>query len=210
MTMTYNSLVNQVMSYLDRTDATTLGAVPGFIAQAEQRIARESKNIGFEIYATGVFTPTIAVYQKPANWRRNITFNVGSAVNSNVRNPVQLRSYEYLLSLWPDRTLTGLPLYYCDYGFNNYLIAPTPDVAYPFEYSFLALPTPLTPLQQTNWLTDFAPDVLLYATLLESIPFLKDDERVPVWESKYAAAISSLNGQDDLRIQDRQSNRSAD
>jgi len=210
MTMTYSSLFNQVLSYLDRTDIDTTNQVANFIFQAQQRIARDTKTLGLEVYATGLLTPGVAVYAKPANWRRNITFNVGTGSTNNARSPVLLRSYEFLINYWPNRTLTATPLYYCDYGYSNYLLAPTPDAAYPFEFSFLELPTPITPLNQTNWLTNFAPDVLLYATLLEATPYLKDDERLGMWEDQYKKRIDSLNGQDDQRVYDRQSNRSAD
>lgn len=41
----------------------------------------------------------------------------------------------------------------------------------------------------------YAPDVYLYAALSESAPFLKHDERVPVWEQKYGNALASLNAE---------------
>lgn len=208
--MTYNSLVSQTLDYLDRTDADTANAIPNFIYQAEQRIARESKNIGFVQYVTGNFTIATSVYPKPARWRRNISFNYGTGTGNNTRTPIYLQTYEYLRNYWPDPTLTAPPLFYADYGYPTFLIAPTPDQTYPFEYSYLELPEPLSSSNQTNWLTNYAPDVLLYATLLEAIPFLKNDERVPVWQDKYSTAIASLNSQDDQRVVDRQSYRGAD
>lgn len=210
MSMTYNSLVEQVLSYLDRSDDSTRNQIPNFVNQAQQRICRESKNVGLEVYVTGNFTPGLAVYPKPARWRRNITFNCGIGPENEERVPIKLRTYEYLISFWPDRRKTGVPEFYSDYSYTNFIVAPTPDTAYPFEYSYLELPATLSPINQTNWLTDFAPDVLLYATLMEAIPFLKDDERIATWQTLYAAAIASLNHQDDLRITDRQSDREAD
>lgn len=211
--MTFNSLFKQVKDYLDRTDTSTLAEIPNFIYQAEQRICRESKSIGLESYVTGLFIPGVCVYQKPARWRRNIAMNYGipNVVGlGDVRKQIMLRGYDYIVNYWKDRTETGAPEFYSDYGYNNYLIAPTPDQAYYYEFSYLELPEPITENNQTNWLTDFAPDVLLYATLLEAIPYLKDDERVPMWEAKYQSAMSSLNGQDDMRLTDRANDRTAD
>ena len=61
----------------------------------------------------------------------------------------------------------------------------------------------LGPDFQTNWLTEYAPDVLLYATLLEATPFLKNDERVQVWQAIYDRSAQALNGEDLKRIMDR-------
>lgn len=210
MAMTYASLSAQILQYLNRNDADTVAMVPNFIAQAEQRICRESKNIGLEQYVTGNFIVGNAVLAKPSRWRRNITFNYGTGTGNNTRNQVYLRSYEFMRNYWPDDTQTAPPLYYSDYGYDHLLVTPTPDQAYPFEFSYLELPLQLTALQQTNWITDFAPDVLLYASLLEAIPFLKNDERIPVWEKMYDRGLTSLNRQDDQRLLDRTSNRQAD
>ncbi len=210
MSMTYNTLVIQVLSYLNRTDAATADNVPNFIAQAEQRIARESKTLGIESYVVGNFIVGTSVYPKPARWRRNLSLNFGTGVDNNVRNQLYLRSYEFVRAYSPNPTVNGAPKFYCDYGYSNILVAPTPDVAYPFEWCFLQLPEPINITNQTNWLTNYAPDALLYATLLEAVPFLKDDERVPVWQQYYDRALKSLNEQDDMRLQDRASNRSSD
>jgi hypothetical protein len=210
MSMTYNSLVNQLTAYLDRSDTSTINQIPNFISQAEQRICREAKNVGLEQYVSSAFTPTVPVYQKPARWRQNITLNCSTTVGGNVRNQLMIRSYEFIRINYPDDTVTGLPLYYSDYGYNNFLVAPTPDVAYSFELAYLELPEPISVTTQTNWLTNYAPDVLLYASLLESVSYLKDDERVPVWQQYYDRALASLTNQDTQRITDRASKRDSD
>jgi hypothetical protein len=57
-------------------------------------------------------------------------------------------------------------------------------------------------------MTEYAPDLLLYATLLEATPFLKKDERMQTWQALYDRAAQALNGEDLKRITDRTSNRS--
>lgn len=209
-TMTYNSLFAEILAYLDRTDRDVSDNVPEFISKAEQRIARESKNIGFVKFVTGNFTSNLNTYPKPGRWRRNISFNCGSGVDFQERNILQERLYEFIRSYTKNPvTETGLPLYYADYNYSTFIVAPTPDQAYPFEYAYLELPEPLSESNQTNWLTNYAPDVLLYASLLAAIPFLKDDERVPVWNQYYKESLASLNAQDDQRLLDRSSNAEA-
>ena len=211
--MTYNTLVLQLENYLNRYDAILIAQIPNFIYQAEQRICRESKNIGLERYVTKAFVAGNSVIPKPGGWRRTITFNYGTGLNFNNRNQLYLRTYEYVRSYWPNSSqfnIASPPVYYCDYSYTHLLIAPTPALAYPFELAYLELPTPLTINNQTNWLTNYAPDLLLYACLLEAIPFLKNDERIPVWEKLYDRALSSLENQDQLRYMDRTSERSSD
>lgn len=208
--MTFNSLSAQILSYMIRTDADTVAQVPNFIYQAEQRICREAKTIGIEQYVTGSFIPANPVLAKPARWRRSLSFNFGTGAGNNTRNPVLLRTYEFLRSYWPNGTKVNPPKFYSDYGYNHLLFAPTPDQAYPFEYAYMELPDPITINNQTNWLTDYAPDVLLYASLLEAVPYLQNDERIPVWEKMYQRGLDSLNGQDEQRYTDRQSERRSD
>jgi len=210
MGITYNSLVASIENYLVRNDASTIQQIPTFILNAQLKICREAKTIGLEQYVSGFFQPGQAVMEKPARWRRTITFNYGSGQGFNTRNFLKQGTYEYLNMYWPNRTLTAAPIYYSDYDYNTLLIAPTPDIAYPFEFAYIELPVPLTVNQQTNWLTNYAGDVLLYGSLLEAMPFLKNDERIPAWQEKYKAGIASLIQQDTQSHFDRQYNREAD
>lgn len=47
--------------------------------------------------------------------------------------------------------------------------------------------------EDQSWLTDDNLDLLTYATLYHSAPFLREDERVSMWNSLYAAALTSAN-----------------
>jgi len=213
MTMTYTSLFNQVVSYLDREDVATQEQIPKFIYQAQQYLSLACKTIGVESSVVSFFIPGQSVYQKPANWRRNISMNAGSGATFDIRNPILLRTYEFLRAYTPDSadaTKRALPRFYSDYQFTNFLVAPTPDQAYPFEYTFLQIPDPVTLTNQTNWWTNFAPQVLLNATLLEAMYFLKNDERIETFKAARQEGVDLINQQDDMRIVDRSSARQAD
>jgi hypothetical protein len=45
---------------------------------------------------------------------------------------------------------------------------------------------------------------LLYGSLLQAMPFLKNDERIPVWQSMYDKSIALLKQEDLTRVGDRQ------
>lgn len=197
--MTYTSLLSDVQNYLQRQDALVIAQIPRFIMLAQQRIPREMKLLGFREEVTGIFdgtAQTTGIMQKPSDWRKTIAFFVGTGSTNNVHTPVFERPYEYLRTTYPDPTVTGIPRFYADADFDHWLIVPTPSSAFPFKIPYYQLPAMLDNTVQTNWLTDNAPDVLLYACLLEAIPFLKTDERIPVWQGLYANAKAALQAQD--------------
>jgi hypothetical protein len=212
MSMTFTSLSNQIMNYLDNADTNTVAIIPTFISNAEQKLARECKSEGFEQYVVGTFVIGNPVIPKPGRWLKNIAFNVGSTTDAATnRNIVEYRDYDYLRMYTPNPTTTqGLPKFYADYGFYNLLVAPTPDQAYYFEWAYLELLQPLTEQSQTNWLTNYAPDTLFYYCMIEAMTYLKNDERIAVWKQLGSEGLSSLVVQDESRIKDRGSDRAAD
>jgi hypothetical protein len=199
--MTYDSLVLDIRSYLERTDAATLDKIPTFIMLAEQVIATELKFLGNLTVATSTMVQGQATIDKPARWRKTVSINVTVA---GERRPVLLRKYEYLREYWPDPALTDTPLYYCDYDYTHWLVAPTPAAAYNYEVLYYERSQPLDESNQTNWFTQYAPQALLYGSLLQAMPFLKNDERIPMWKAQYDQVMQVLKVEDVARIGDRQ------
>ena len=208
--MNYLLLVNEIKSYLNRNDEETVAQIPGFLMKGEQKICRDCKNIGFVKYVTGSFIASTSVYPKPSRWKRTLTFNYGTGENNNIINQLYLRSYEYLRLYWPDSAQVGNPKFYADYGFSSWLVAPSPSQNFPFEVGYLELPEPLSLQNQSNWISDYIPDILLYSALLQAMPYVKTDERLPVWQQAYREGIAALNAEDDQRVLDRASNRESD
>jgi hypothetical protein len=199
--MTYDSLVENIQSYLERTDTATLDKIPLFIMLAEQVIASQIKFLGNLTVNTSTMVANTSIIDKPARWHKTVSMDITVA---GVRQPVLLRKYEYLRNYWPDNTLTGVPVYYADYDYTHWLVAPTPASAYSFEVLYYERVQPLDSTNQSNWFTVYAPQALLYGSLLQAMPFLKNDERAPMWQAQYDAVIAALSTEDKLRIADRQ------
>lgn len=206
--MTYNSLLNDMRAYLERgatlaTDPTVYEQLPSLINLAERRLARELKIQGTVTVMTGTFTAGTSVYAKPNRWRETVSMNCSTTAGGNTRREIFPRSYEYCRSYWPNDTQTGTPRFYADYDYSNWLIIPTPSADLSFEVLFYEQPAYLDETNQTNWWTEYAPNALLYAALLEAAPFLKNTEAIQTWEGFYNRAIASLNGEDMRQIVDR-------
>jgi hypothetical protein len=199
--MTYDSLVENIQSYLERTDQATLEKIPLFIMLAEQTIASEIKFLGNINVVQSTMTISNPIIQKPARWHKTVSMNVTVL---GERRPVFLRKYEYLREYWPDATETDVPRYYCDYNYDNWLVSPTPSEEFAFEVLYYERLQPLDSTNQTNWFTIYAPQALLYGSLLQAMPFLKNDDRVPMWKAEYQAIIQTLKAEDVQRIGDRQ------
>ena len=204
--MSYDSLLQDLRRYLERgfsaeSDPLVYEQLPRLITLGERRIARELKIQGF---IRAVQTPLqvgVAVYLKPDRWRDTVSMTVDG-------QPIFARSYEYCRNYWPDEAETGTPQFYADYDYQHWLITPTPAEAKTLEVVYYEQPRLLGEDFQTNWLTEYAPDVLLYAALIEAAPFLKNDERVQIWQAMYDRAAQAISGEDLKRIMDRSANRS--
>ena len=201
--MTYDSLVENIQSYLERSDTQTLEKIPLFIMLAEQVIASQIKFLGNLTVNTSAMVANQATVDKPARWHKTVSMNITVA---GERNPVLLRKYEYLREYWPEPATTGVPKYYADYDYTHWLVAPTPAAAYDFEVLYYERVQPLDSSNQTNWFTIYAPQALLYGSLLQAMPFLKNDERMGMWQQQYDLIINTLKAEDVQRIADRQAN----
>jgi len=207
-TMTFTSLKEDVRRYLERgatlaSDAVVYEQIPRLINLAERRIARELKIQGFINVVTGTLDAGSSVLPKPDRWRDTISINIGVGATNNQRKFLFTRDYEYLRTYWPNALDTDEPVFYSDYDYNHWLIAPTPNADYPFEILYYELPPLLDDAVQSNWITEYAPQLLLYGSLLEATPFLKNDDRIPVWQTMYDRSAAMLNGEDLAKILDR-------
>lgn len=213
--MTYDSLLEDLRRYIERgnpSDTEVYTQLPKLIGLCERDIAQKLKILGFINVVTDVMVAGVSVYQKPDRWRETASINIGlpdTAVPPvyNTRKFIHARSYDYCRRYWPTSTERDVPEFYADYDYNHWLIVPTPVAAYPWEAVYWHLPPLLDDTNQTNWVTAYAPGALLYGTLVQAMPFLKNDERKDTWDPMYKEQLSGLDGQDLQRIIDRTTTR---
>ena len=189
---TFTELKDAVADWLDRSDLTA--RIPDFIALAEARINRELRIRPMEVRSTMYTTADQQYFNLPGGYiqMRNIQ------LNTNPTTPLEYITPEMLDRLYGSTT-SGKPRAYTLIG-DEIQLAPIPDSAYQVEMAFYEKFTPLgdgsAGTVTSNWLTANAPDVLLYGALMEAEPFIKNDERIPVWLNGYSNAINKLQQQD--------------
>lgn len=198
--LTYQTLYNAVLAYLERADARLIANIPLFIANAQRRVATQLKLLGIKQTEEGVLIPSNPSIIKDVRWLSNKSMQISTGLNFLKKKQIYHRNNEYCQEYWPDSTLTGEPVYYTTQATQNeYFFVPTPDVAYPYRSVYFATPQLLDTTYSQNFLTTGVPRLLLYATLCETAPFLHDDDRTPMWEKEYLAECKIQGVQDEQR-----------
>ena len=89
---------------------------------------------------------------------------------------------------------TGFPRYYAHFDVDNLILAPTPDQAYTAELHYYYRPPSITQTSDgTSWLGTNAPDVLLYACLVEAYTYMKGEvDMLQLYQQRFAEGIARL------------------
>lgn len=193
--MTYDSLVQDVIRYSERNDENFVNQIPRLIMMAEQAIAAEIKTLMQLNVVNTIVLANNPVLEKPARWRKTTSMKING-------EPVMLKSMDYV-SMYQSESDPGVPIYYGDYDYDHWALAPVPDQNYPLQIIYFSRIQPLDITNQENLLTREAPQALLFGTLLQAQGYLKNQEKLAVWKSFYTEAIAALKTEDQKRMIDR-------
>lgn len=185
---TFAELKTAVENWLDRTNLTD--RVPEFITLAETRVNRSLRVLGIETRSITSLVAGQAYYAFPSDFQemRNIQINTNPITLLTYRTPQQL-DVEY-----PDQSTTGTPKVYTIIG-SQFQLAPIPESTDDLEIAYFKSPAVLSDSNTTNWTLTNAPDLLLYASLLEAEAFLVNDSRVPLWKAAFDEGMKEINMQ---------------
>jgi len=78
------------------------------------------------------------------------------------------------------------------------IVAPFPDAEYTIKLYYYKQLAALSDNNQTNYLTDQAPDLILFGALAEAAIYLKDPDMESVWERKFAGALAIIQRSSDM------------
>lgn len=198
-TMTYDSLVEDVIRYCERNDESFVTQIPRLIMLTEQGIAAEIKTLMQLNVVNTTLIVNNPVLEKPVRWRKTISMKING-------QPILNRSMDYVTQFQTESP-TGQPLYYGDYDYDHWALAPIPNDDYAVEIIYYSRIQPLDIENQENLLTREAPQALLFGTLLQTQGYLKNTEKLAVWKGYYDSAIAALKGEDQRRMVDRNSTR---
>jgi hypothetical protein len=174
----YSDLQTAVANYLHRSDLTSM--IPDFITLAEAKLNRELRLRAQEDTANGTVAASISL---PTGFleMRGISVGSGNSTWNLTYSPVSNINSE-----------TGTPTDYSIKGDSLYFLPYSTAYSYTLDYykAFDALSSGV------NWLITNAPDVYLYATLLEAAPYMKNDARIGTWAQLLVDSVSRLKAAD--------------
>lgn len=199
--MTYDTLIAQMTFDLEKHDVDyTVEQFPYWIMLAEKEITSEMKPMGFEqfIVSNPAEVAGTFVIQKPVRWRSDISMAHLTGATYTQRTTLKKRNREYIQTIYPSVAVAdrGTPRFYADYGPDHWMILPVSVAAFKVAVAYYEELEPLSDVVQTNWLTRFAPQVLLKNALKQAALALQNDERVQVWQGEYQAAKAAIMGED--------------
>lgn len=189
---TYGGLKASVASFLARTDNEVIQSVPDFITMAHSQIN--------DLLAA----PTIGKTPREMLGRASSVFDdefEALPADFLKHRTVWIQGATTDLGYVEPEEIVGRKARYCSengdiqvYSVVGYEFQfwPAPTSAVQAELTYTKRITPLVADADSNWLLTLHPGAYLYGALIHAAPFLKDDERIPVWKSLFADKIQSM------------------
>jgi len=182
----YLNLQTAIADLLNRSDLTDV--IPDFIDLTEAELGRilQGRPMRTSLSVTYDTSGSLSV---PVDFVRPVTLTLETSLYNW---PIEVKPYDYLVQK-RGQLVTGPPRYVTLVG-DTFQFAPVADsdTAYTGTLVYDAALAPLTSTQTTNWVLTNHPDVYLYGAAFHSAPYLKDDDRMPLWESLYRKALDQI------------------
>jgi virulence-associated protein VagC len=192
----YGELKSAIADWLDRTDLTV--RIPDFVTFAETRIHYgaaqgaltleplrvRAMEITEDLTVTGRQAPLPTSFLEA----RHLAFKSDPKVVLELMAPELFWRMDTGLSTgWPKRaTIEG----------GNLILSPAPDTTNDVELSYFSAFEALSSDADTNWLLQTAPDVYLFAALVEAAIYTRNRPAADEYLIRYASASLALSRQD--------------
>lgn len=184
---TYADLIAAIPLWLRRSDLGTVA--PVFVSLAEAQLNRDLRCQQMVVRTDVEITDQIVA--APADFLAPRSLRITDFNPSRTLEWVSTEQMDDLLDFTDSSA--GCPRHYTVEG-GNFRFSPDPgDGPFTAQTSYYARLPALSDDNQTNWLLTSNPDVYLYASLLNSAPYLRADDRLATWATIYERLVSSLN-----------------
>ena len=200
--MTYAELLSNIRSYTEvNSSVLTDPLCDTFIKNSEYRIFRETDADYSREYATSSFMANNRFLILPNNNEDDGSLSIRRALiarsvivtnSSNIQVSLEPRDDTFITEYNANNS-TGFPKYYSSFREDAIQVAPTPDQDYPVTLDYVYTPDNLSATNTTTYISENAPQLLLYACLVEAFAYLKGPmDMYKLYEDKYNNALQGF------------------
>ena len=214
---TLSALEADIRSYTEVSSTVLTGAIISrFLENAENRIwldvpidaYRKTSEGGLAVDENTINAPAGCVFVRGVEVFNSTANTEGKGTWLIKKDQTYLEEFvNRLTGPEGDRTaqdVTGFPKYYAMFGgatgitdttSGGLYLAPTPDQAYMFRIYYDLMPTSLVTKTSGTYVSQYFPQGLLYATLVEAYGFLKGPmDMLTLYENKYKQEVAKFAG----------------
>jgi hypothetical protein len=183
--------ISYVRDYLN-ADEYTDTQIQAFLDLAQNRLNKEMQSFGMEadirilidLSMVGIPIPMLTIVPDFNKIRLVSVVDVG---------PLDVAAINEMKKYQEQGDNTGNPCHYTIDANKLYIYPGVAENNSIDVFYYVNVPLLETSIVETNVFSVKHPDALLYAACLEAAAYMVEDERIPVWENKYANALIVAN-----------------
>ena len=181
---TYSELQSSVGDWLNRSDLSSV--IPDFITLAEAQFNRSIRHRKMVTRSTATISERYSA--TPTDWMQTVALNL----QTDPIEPLEYITQEQINEKRHASSASGRPKYFTMVG-TEFEVYTSPDASYTAEVVYYGKVEALSDSNTSNWLLSLSPDIYLYGALIQSAPYLQNDERLGTFFGLYEKAIADMN-----------------
>ena len=192
MSFTYAQLKTAIQDFSENTETSFVTNLPVFIRGAEDRIFTLVDLELFRKNATATLTQSDPYLSVPSDYLAPFSLQI---TTSGSEDFLLHKDVNFVQQFHIDKSANAAPKYYSIYDVDNFILGPTPDQAYTVELHYYYRPASITAGADsaTSWLSDNAPNALLYGSLVEAYTYMKGEaDMMQLYEQRFAQELQRL------------------
>lgn len=192
MSFTYAQLKQAIQDFTENTETSFVTNLPVFIRAAEDRILQSVDLEAFRKNATSALTTSDPYLSVPSDFLAPFSLQI---TTSGSQDFLLIKDVNYVNQYAVDVGANGTPKYYAFFDKDNFIVAPTPDANYTVELHYYYRPASLTAGAEsgTTWVSENAPNALLYGSLYEAYTYMKGEADVLAnYEKRFIENLARL------------------
>jgi len=192
MSWTFTTLKSAIQDYTQNTESTFVADLAIIIQQGEDRIIKSVELPNFRKNVTGTFTSGNQYLATPSDYL--YPFSLAVLDSSNNYTYLLSTDVSFIREAYPSASTTGTPKHYAQFDDTTFIVGPSPSSSLNVELHYYYIPQSITASSDgTSWLGTNAPELLLYASLIEAYTFMKGEPDIMAnYEKRFQEALQKL------------------